>query len=415
MMVRSDTCRARLLEYLCAAVFCRLRHSLVQPAVDNNSSPLMDDTGYCVAHPSEVGSYTLHERWQSQLIPLPSASLQPWNETQGSPNSPSELRVAFVVLASDHSWKGNSGAGTLLHTLRLLHQPANFRFFVHIDTAASVTFEQCILAIARERTDVVIVEPRFEVTWGGSNMVSATIAGLIAAERSFQPHVVMLLGETHFPVRTPAEMLQWLYANAAYRRNSFIRWTATGSGRNCFYIPDCNVKGGAYIQMWNLSVAAEASAVLAVPVIQQLLQQELHMTGRGGVLATSTGLPLKRVLQHIRLGSQWFMLSRPFVRWLLTSPIAAAMHAFVQHSLQTPDEFFFSTLLHLSPYVSSMRNHSVTFVSPSPYRHLTLEQYMLARRQSSLFARKMLSESVRLAAERTHRTAAAVPNRGRQQ
>ena len=77
-----------------------------------------------------------------------------------------QVRVAFIIMASDNSWKGTPDISLLQELLRALDHPA-FYVVVHIDQNSSQHFKDAVAALAAEHTRTSIARYPLGCTWAG--------------------------------------------------------------------------------------------------------------------------------------------------------------------------------------------------------------------------------------------------------
>ena len=77
-----------------------------------------------------------------------------------------QVRVAFIIMASDSSWKGAPDISLLQELLRALDHPA-FYVVVHIDQNSSQHFKDAVAALAAEHTRTSLARYPLGCTWAG--------------------------------------------------------------------------------------------------------------------------------------------------------------------------------------------------------------------------------------------------------
>jgi hypothetical protein len=111
----------------------------------------------------------------------------------------------------------------------------------------------------------------------------------------------------------------------------------------------------------------------------------------GRLVKTHVQLPFPRHLDVKFKGSGWFMLTREFCEWLLSSPITPKVERLVKYTW-TPDEIFFQVVVMNSTYQNQMAEHyGREIIWPrgmSRPKTLTMDDYERLSASSALFARK---------------------------
>ena len=111
----------------------------------------------------------------------------------------------------------------------------------------------------------------------------------------------------------------------------------------------------------------------------------------GAVLTTRIRLPFPKIVNVKYKGSAWFMLTRNFCEWLLSTLLTQQIEKLVKYTWN-PDELFFQVLVMNSPYRNLLAEHygreiiwSVGTASP---KTLCMEDYERLSASAALFARK---------------------------
>jgi hypothetical protein len=142
--------------------------------------------------------------------------------------------------------------------------------------------------------------------------------------------------------------------------------------------------------------------VISFDAMTKLNPQDHHLARRlafemfGTVIRTPLRLPFPKRVDIKYKGSQWFMLSRDFCEWLVSSRVTSQIEKLIKYTW-TPDELFFQALIMNSPYRNSLAEHygreiiwSGNTASP---KTLCMEDYERLSASPGLFARKF-DESV---------------------
>lgn len=180
-------------------------------------------------------------------------------------------------------------------------------FVIHVDKKSDPTFES-LVKFAVNRKNVYVLETRVSGVWGGFSLVNATLLGLQYAWDNKIPFdfAIDLSGQS-YPIKS----------------NEVIRETlAVDSNRIYMDIrPDPNVPAP---ELWHHFVECDDTG---------------HRITR---LAAPRGI-------HLFMGSQWFILPRHVIHWLLTDPLPIQFIDYAKH-IMVADEHYFTTLIKNSPY-----------------------------------------------------------------
>ncbi|WP_181008490.1 beta-1,6-N-acetylglucosaminyltransferase [Sphingomonas montanisoli] len=210
--------------------------------------------------------------------------------------------------------------GRLIAALR--HDGA--RFFIHIDRKSDI-------APFRERVsgaDIVYIDDRVDVRWGGWSQVAATLA-LIRAARQAYPlaDYLTFMSGTHFPIRSNADRLAYVH----------------GSGREL------------------INIVGVPSTELGKPMtrftrffFEGAYRNPTLLKKVRGLLFRAIGkLPLRNPAAHLGgrklyAGSSWWTLSAEAIGLIEAAQSDSRLTGFFRHTM-CPDEAYFQTILGNSP------------------------------------------------------------------
>lgn len=77
-----------------------------------------------------------------------------------------QVHAAFIIMASDNSWKGAPDISLLQELLRALDHPA-FYVVIHVDQNSSQHFKDAVAALAAEHTRTSLARYPLGCTWAG--------------------------------------------------------------------------------------------------------------------------------------------------------------------------------------------------------------------------------------------------------
>ena len=88
--------------------------------------------------------------------------------------APDEVRIAFIILVSDSSWKGAADISVLQEMLHILDDPA-FQILIHVDQNSSPQLKAAVAVLVQQpRTG--LVQNQLSCTWGGEISLVLKIA-----------------------------------------------------------------------------------------------------------------------------------------------------------------------------------------------------------------------------------------------
>lgn len=360
---KPETCRDRLLDYLCDEMM------------------------------------TLIKRKETMDI-VPKDKLLNWTADSADSCSSNTTRVALIALLSDASFKGSNSLDTFAATVSLLDDD-HFMFFAHVDKRSSAEFKKDVAdLVSLYPRRIILAQHSYAVNWGGSRMVIATISTMIQAQREFCPDFVINLSETHLATMSASRMLRWLegHRNINYLHQLRpVKRDEWEGKKSYFYMSDCE----AAMKPVRIHVsgrlpppAANSSSPLGDPY--HILTTALNSTWRLERAKELSGIsdltPWK--------GSQWFVLSKAFLDWFLTSDVPRQILSFFEW-WEVPDEKYFATCLAFSPF-----NQTVNRMHPAHYvasrkngRVAIMADVEAAMRDQSLFVRKVTNMTLLKKAE----------------
>lgn len=222
---------------------------------------------------------------------------------------PDHVSICYIVLVHDQS--------TFVKRLIDALQEPQHTFIVHVDLKANDSFVNLnTYANHQKYRNVFLVDQgRIACNWGGFTIVNATFAGMSlawATGRHFD-FMINLSGST-YPLRS----------------NRLIRETLAMKGGNKIYSMTITtaVTPGHSPDYWNHFVECDDA---------------LHRIAR---LTYPRGI-------NLYTGSQWFILPRHVMEWLLFDPLPYQFSQYARHIMVADENYFTSLLMH-SPYCADL-------------------------------------------------------------
>ncbi len=233
--------------------------------------------------------------------------------------------------------------------------------YVHVDGKESI---RPFAGRFRNRDDIRLIRHRTAIAWGAYSMVAATLRAMeeILADGNYD--FINLLSESDYPLANASEFHEFL---GRHPGKSFMEMLFSGSPwweeaqqkTNNYHLVDYSFPGKYAIQK-----------ILNTVLPKRTLPDGLNFTGR----------------------SQWMTLSAKHVQYVLKYEAAHPKAIrFFEHTWG-PDEFFFQTILHSSPYRDELIPDSLRYIdwsqgNVSP-KMLTSNDFDSLATSGKFFARK---------------------------
>ena len=275
--------------------------------------------------------------------------------------SPSEIRVGTLVLAYQ--------APTVLECHARLMPESNF--FVHVDAKADMrNFEKL-----RSLPNIQFSDKRFDVYWGGWNMVRAEIHLLRLAFRAECTRFALVSDDT-LPLRSPAETVRSLADNVSH----LGLWKMASDDpagiryREYFYFDSWISTQRSHDIYRRYYTDTDIACVMELA--------ELKKQG-------------KYQLPAMYKGPQWWCLTRDIVELVLEHfDTQKHFRESFRFSL-IPDEHYIHTIIGLSKHSSPLRTYPMwteTNRVPSPWVYRSLSELQGALASERLYVRKVAPE-----------------------
>ncbi|KAG5189451.1 core-2/I-branching enzyme-domain-containing protein, partial [Tribonema minus] len=225
----------------------------------------------------------------------------------GARGSPETVRFLYLILA-------HAQPQQVLRLIDALDEPGQpHSFVVHVDAKADAAVQTALAAAAAARANVHVLRgaERVEVQWGGFSVCQAMLNALrYAVSHSLAFDWFWNLSGTSYPLASNRALRAALAAHAPHAVFADVapappRFSPLG---------------------WNRYVECDG---------------RLHRIGRNFLPQGSVAL---------RTGSQWFVGTPAYARWLLEDAALVAPFAAYAAHVAVADEIFFPTLLLASPF-----------------------------------------------------------------
>lgn len=236
------------------------------------------------------------------------------------------MRIAYLILAHNHP-------ELLLRLLKALEGPGT-GIYVHLDKKADATrFPQAQQAFS----NVNFIDKRRSVYWMGFSAVQATLDLLRLAHSSGKYDYYILLSGADYPIK-PAEYIERFLATSEKDFLFFFNladWPSWRSKIDQYHYTDT---------FWTNYRTAPRRSWRLYRRVQQLLARLL---------------PPRKFLPQLEPygGSQWWMLTRDSVTWLLDFLKMHRGFSWFYRFTESPDEMFFQTAVLNSPRREMVQNY----------------------------------------------------------
>lgn len=291
--VDNEACRTRLQRDLCQE--CAAKSGLCGPAAreDPEGLSLLPDEQR-VLDAMVRATNTIRER-------------RPFRHNPARPP-----KLAYVVFGyDDPGIKTPNTADSLVRLLAGINHPDD-TILVHIDGESSPPFYEAIENYTLNYDNVNMVRERFNTSWGGMSLVWIDLATMAEAiERDAKWEFFINLSGADYPIKTHKEITQFLGQN---RGRSFIDHTYPTT---------------------KLPETAHSYYLECAPVPVQVNRIDEFLAQFPSGTHVNATVPLAR-------GEHWFVLSREFCEWLVSSSTVREMLQWGKHIL-IPDEYFINT------------------------------------------------------------------------
>ncbi|CAM9930830.1 unnamed protein product, partial [Ectocarpus fasciculatus] len=248
--------------------------------------------------------------WKSEGPPKQPPT-QPYPPRSDSTLIPENLSILYVLLVHDHP-------EFVKRLLNSLDEPMH-HFVIHVDKKSDSTY-QSLVEFAGDRQNVHVLVDRVNGVWGGFSLVNATLLGLkYAFDHDLSFDFAIDMSGQSYPIKS----------------NEVIRKTLAGDS-NKIYMDiraDPNVPAP---ELWHHYVECDNRG---------------HRITR---MATPRGM-------HLFMGSQWFILPRHAVQWLLTDSLPREFIEYAKH-IMVADEHYFTTLIKNSPYCADQVGKNLNYL-----------------------------------------------------
>lgn len=212
-------------------------------------------------------------------------------------------KIAFLIL-------GYNSAVTLREFISF-YDSNSFKFFLHLDI--KINKEDYLFNLGNSALSLNLIDDRFNIYWGGFNMIKATLS-LIESALSFNPDILVLISDDSMPIYMQEIFIEKLSISP----NRFDAYPAPDIVRkryNNYYYFDASMTSARWIPAEDRFLNNQD---------EQALIRILNLKKKG-----------KFLLDDLRAGSQW---------WSMTSSVAKKIISEIRNNDLLRDSFEFSAI-----------------------------------------------------------------------
>ncbi|XP_048870654.1 xylosyltransferase 1-like isoform X3 [Brienomyrus brachyistius] len=238
-----------------------------------------------------------------------------WEDESWEGAPPNPVRIAFMLVIHGRA------ARQFQRLFKAIYHTAHF-YYVHVDERSSYLHRQ-VVALLRQYPNVRVTPWRMSTIWGGASLLTMYLRSMkdLLAMSDWSWDFFINLSAADYPIRTNDQLVAFL---TKYRDMNFIKSHGRDNARfirkqgldRLFY--ECDT------HMWRLG--------------DRKIPEGISVDG----------------------GSDWFLLNRPFVEYVVTSrdDLVTSMKRFYSYTL-LPAESFFHTVLENSAHCGSMVDNNL--------------------------------------------------------
>ncbi|DBA86694.1 TPA: Xylosyltransferase 2 [Trebouxia sp. C0004] len=299
-----------------------------------------------------------------------------------------QVRVAFIIMASDNSWKGAPDVSLLRELLRALDHPA-FYVVVQIDQNSSRNFKDAAAALAAQHTRTSLARYPLGCTWAGASITASQLSAMADIyygdihndDDGRCVDLIINLSNSDFPVKTAQAIEKGLADSVHHVHFDFFGKegssdtfnlgpdpTQNPKDHHMFYLPEC----------WSRPVSIRRKDV-----------HPHHRTRRHPDLES----------WQIVESSQFWVLSREALHYLMTNKHVQYLWHYLQHTPVTDESFVSTAIYNNAALNATVREGTFKYIGKRDLGRLVHEADQEALASCKyLFARKFMSgpEALRL-------------------
>ena len=272
------------------------------------------------------------------------------------------MKLSYLILAHKN----------LHHVDRMIKllQHDHAEFYIHVD--AKVETNEIRKYQFYNTPGITIIKKRYRVTWGGYNMVRATISLMKAACKKREPGYLILMSGQDFPIKSSGFIYNFLKED--YGREYLEH----------FPLPD---------PRWNLNAGLDR-------IKYYWFMDTIGPKGSGILYQMQKdNIEGRKFFEEFTPygGSQWWCITDEcaayILKFLRQNPI---YEEYFEHTF-IPDEVFFNTLVLNSPFKINTTNNNLKYITTKKGENvfpsiLTIDDWEILMESECLWARKFTDE-----------------------
>ncbi|KAG9334960.1 hypothetical protein JZ751_006183 [Albula glossodonta] len=238
-----------------------------------------------------------------------------WEDDSSEAVPPSPIRIAFVLVVHGRASR------QLQRLFKAIYHTSHF-YYIHVDQRSNYLHRQ-VVALASQYPNVRVTPWRMSTIWGGASLLTMYLQSMqdLLAMSDWSWDFFINLSAADYPIRANNQLVAFL---SKYRDMNFIKSHGRDNAR--------------FIRKQGLD--------------RLFFECDTHMWRLGD----------RRIPEGVSVdgGSDWFLLNRKFVEYVINSQdnLVTSMKRFYSYTL-LPAESFFHTVLENSPHCESMVDNNL--------------------------------------------------------
>ncbi|KAG7491881.1 hypothetical protein MATL_G00008690 [Megalops atlanticus] len=238
-----------------------------------------------------------------------------WEDDSSESAPATPVRIAFVLVVHGRASR------QLQRLFKAIYHTSHF-YYIHVDQRSNYLHRQ-VVALASQYPNVRVTPWRMSTIWGGASLLTMYLQSMkdLLAMRDWSWDFFINLSAADYPIRANNQLVAFL---SKYRDMNFIKSHGRDNAR--------------FIRKQGLD--------------RLFFECDTHMWRLGD----------RRIPEGISVdgGSDWFLLNRKFVEYVINSQddLVTSMKRFYSYTL-LPAESFFHTVLENSPHCESMVDNNL--------------------------------------------------------
>lgn len=314
---------------------------------------------YCLPFLKKYGQFCSGDEYRYLEDPLINYYFENYKPKYSeSKKQTSSVRLAYIILIQ-------TVAELTINLVNTLQNP-NYTFIIHPDAKMPNKEIHFLKSEFSDSKNVHILEARFNVHWGGISIVYAELAALLyLLHLDVTWDYVINLSENDFPIKLNWEIEQTLLLESGNLTKNFVSHSLLSPTSEKF-----NRITSYYVECYPHGLTSTNP-----PISQKSINE---------------------TIPNYWIGTQWFVLTRNFCKYLVTSPHLKKLLSFF-HTTYIPDEMFFPTMIMNSPFQETIDERDWHYVAYGRnYQKLWELDIPSFEAIQQFYVRKILSSDIQL-------------------